>query len=168
LIVIENPTLGALNPKSQITIPHCESFSNFAKAIVPYGTVRKKYRQIVPYGTICLYFVRIIIRNNSISDKGKYCTDQEAFDNFVANHPPSLYSRMGYLQWQGSDAKKQLKKDIVAGLREDMGKKELRGSRLVYYENIPLKPFRDKIRQLIRTEKYLYTLKVKGKQHKAS
>jgi hypothetical protein len=39
---------------------------------------------------------------------------------------------------------------------------------LVYYENIPLKPFRDKIRQLIRTEKYLYTLKVKDKQHKAS
>jgi hypothetical protein len=73
--------------------------------------------------------------------------DQKAFDNFVANHPPSLYSRKGYLQWQGSDAKKQLKEDMVAGLLEDMGKKELRGSRPVYYENIPLKPFRDKIRR---------------------
>jgi hypothetical protein len=43
----------------------------------------------------------------------------------VANHPPSLYSHKGYLQWQGSDAKKQLKEDIIAGLLEDMGKKKL-------------------------------------------
>jgi hypothetical protein len=39
--------------------------------------------------------------------------DRKAFNNFVANNPPSLYSHKGHLQWQGWDAKKQLKADIV-------------------------------------------------------
>jgi hypothetical protein len=30
--------------------------------------------------------------------------DQKAYDNFKARHPPSLYSKKGYVQWQGSDA----------------------------------------------------------------
>jgi hypothetical protein len=40
-----------------------------------------------------------------------------------------------------SDEEKKLKEDIIAVLLEDMGKKELWGSRPVYYKNIPLKPF---------------------------
>jgi hypothetical protein len=38
--------------------------------------------------------------------------EQAAFDNFVAVHPPAMYSHKGYIQWQGSKAKEQLKKDI--------------------------------------------------------
>ena len=30
--------------------------------------------------------------------------DQQAFDNYVANHPVSHFSHKGYIQWQGSEA----------------------------------------------------------------
>jgi hypothetical protein len=40
--------------------------------------------------------------------------------------------------------------------------------RPVYYKDFLLKEFRDKIAQKIRTDKYMYTLKVKGKLHKSS
>jgi hypothetical protein len=94
--------------------------------------------------------------------------DQEAFDNFKANHPPSLLSHKGYIQWQGSDAQKQVLEDIKEGLHESMAKMELWEFRSVYYENFPLKEFRDKLNQEIRTAKYLHTLRVRGKLHKAS
>jgi PHP family Zn ribbon phosphoesterase len=68
-----------------------------------------------------------------------------------------------------SKAKKQLKKYIKNGLLELHSKQEdLWALRPVYYINFPLKEFRDKINQTLRTDKYMYTLKVKGKQHKSS
>ena len=94
--------------------------------------------------------------------------DQEAFDNFKARHPPALHSHEGYIQWQGSDAQKQVLKDIEEGLHESMAKMELWEFRSVYYENFPLKEFRDKLNQEVRTAKYLHTLRVRGKLHKAS
>jgi hypothetical protein len=94
--------------------------------------------------------------------------DQEAFDNFKARHPPSLLSHKGYIQWQGSDAQKQVLEDIEEGLNETMAKMELWEFRSVYFENFPLKEFRDKLNQEIRTAKYLHTLRVRGKLHKAS
>jgi hypothetical protein len=94
--------------------------------------------------------------------------DQSAFSNFVAAHPPSLYSAKGYIQWQGSRAKKQLKDDLRDDLHKSMGKKKLWGYRLVYYENFSLEAFRQKLDQMIHTNKHMYTLKVKGKQHKSS
>jgi hypothetical protein len=94
--------------------------------------------------------------------------DQEAFENFKANHPISLFSHKGYIQWQGSEAQESLLEDIEAGFHQSMGKKELWESRPEYYENFPLDAFRDKVYQEVRTAKYLYTLKVKRKTHKAS
>jgi hypothetical protein len=94
--------------------------------------------------------------------------DQSAFSNFVAAHPPSLYSAKGYIQWQGSKAKKQLKDDLRDNLHKSMGKKKLWGYRPVYYEDFPLEAFRQKLDQMIRTNKYMYKPKVKGKQHKSS
>ena len=101
--------------------------------------------------------------------KGKRCTDDfEAFESFKSNHPTSHFSHQGYIQYQGSDAQELLLKDIEDWLHETLGKKNLWGFRCEYYEQFPLNVFRDKINQEIRTAKYLHTLKVKGKQHRAS
>jgi hypothetical protein len=54
--------------------------------------------------------------------------DKKAFETFKANNLLAIYTHKGYLQWHGSDAKKQLKQDILDGLLETMGKKELWGS----------------------------------------
>ena len=94
--------------------------------------------------------------------------DQQAFDNFKANHAPSHFTHKGYIQWQKSEAQERLLEDIEAGFLESMGKKELYESRREYYENFPLDVFRDKIAQEVRAAKYLHTLRVKGKSHKAS
>ena len=90
--------------------------------------------------------------------------DQEAFDNFQQNHPvPSVFSHKGYIQWQGSEAQRLCREDIANKVHESMSRRELHGSRPEYFENFPLKVFRDKVNQEIRTAKYLHTLKVKGK-----
>ena len=90
--------------------------------------------------------------------------DQEAFDNYKANNPvPAAFSHKGYIQWQGSEAQALCREDIEHGLHKSMSRMELYGSRSEYYENFPLKEFRDKVRQEIRTAKYLHTLAVKGK-----
>ena len=60
------------------------------------------------------------------------------------------------------------KKDIAENLHVTMVKQGLYGLRPEYYENFPLKDFRDKIYQEVRTTKYLHTINVKGKRHKAS
>jgi hypothetical protein len=94
--------------------------------------------------------------------------DQQAFDNFKANHTPLHFTHKGYIQWQKSEAQERLLEDIKAGFLESKGKKELYESRPEYYENFPLDTFRDKIAQEVQTAMYLHTLRVKGKSHKAS
>ena len=95
--------------------------------------------------------------------------DQQLFEAFISNHPASANSHKGYIQWQGSEAQKLARQDIAEDRHKTpMGKKGLYNSRAEYYENFPLKVFRDKLNQEIKTAKYLYTLKAKGKHHKAS
>ena len=89
--------------------------------------------------------------------------DQEALDNIVANHPPSFHSHKGYIHWQYSEAQELLKEDLEAELHKTMSRMDLYGSRSEYHENFPLKAFRDKVNQEIRTAKYLHTLEVRGK-----
>jgi hypothetical protein len=79
-----------------------------------------------------------------------------------------MYSHKGYMQWQGSDAQKPAIEEIKQGLHESMAKIDLWQERNVYYENFPLKEWRDKLNQEIGTAKYLHTLRVRGKLHKAS
>ena len=91
--------------------------------------------------------------------------DQEAFELFVQNNPILYYSHKGYIQWQGSDQQRLLKKDIEDVIVEqfESRKQDLWLSRPEYHV-FPLRVFRDKIKQEIRTAKYLYTLKKKGKK----
>ena len=89
--------------------------------------------------------------------------DQEAFDNYVEHTEVASFSSKGYIQWQGSDAQKLCQEDIESSFHKSMSRLDLYGSREEYYTNFPLDAFRDKVRQEIRTAKYLHTLKVKGK-----
>jgi hypothetical protein len=94
--------------------------------------------------------------------------DQEAFENYRGKHAPSLFSKHGYPEWQGSESQRLLKIDIEAGKHLLMSKADLHESNLEYYGNFPLSVFRDKVYQEIRTAKYLHTCKERGKLHVAS
>jgi hypothetical protein len=89
--------------------------------------------------------------------------DQEAFDNIISKHSMSFLSHKGYIQWQYSEAQELLKEDLEAELHKMMSRMDLYGSRPEYFENFPLDAFRDKVNQEIQTAKYLYTLKIQGK-----
>jgi hypothetical protein len=94
--------------------------------------------------------------------------DERHFAECLNDHPGSAFPHKGFMQWQGSEAKELAKNDIAENLHVKMGKHGLYHLRLEYYENFPLKDFRDKIYQEVRTAKYLHTINVKGKHHKAS
>jgi hypothetical protein len=94
--------------------------------------------------------------------------DKEAFNIFLRNHKPSLFSDKGYSEWQGSDAQSLLRDDIEAEKHNQMSKIDLWESRAEYFEDFPLGVFRDKIKQEIRTAKYLHTCREKGKLHVTS
>jgi hypothetical protein len=103
--------------------------------------------------------------------------DKKAFDIFISNHEVALYSRKGYIEWQGSESQKLAIKDLEEGLHNltIKGGRNVKGgfrmfyeSRPEYYEEFEFNYFSDRIRQEIKTKKYLHTLKVRGKLHKAS
>ena len=109
---------------------------------------------------------KIIKRKNTRADE-----DRAAFDKFVENNPVSYFSHKGYIQWQGSESQRLLKKDIRDGTINGYTKEKYKYhkmqfwlSRQEYYDEFPLHVFRSKIRQEIRTKKYLHTLKVMGKK----
>jgi hypothetical protein len=108
--------------------------------------------------------LRKILKKNN----GRAEADQAAFDQYKSNHEISYFSHKGYIQWQGSDAQEFLLQDLEEGLHNVMRKKELWLSRPEYHTTFPLAAFRDFVYQEIRTAKYLHTLRVKGKLHKAS
>jgi hypothetical protein len=84
--------------------------------------------------------------------------DLEAFRNYKKNHKPALFSHKGYIQWQGSTAQELLWDDLDAYLKDPTQKpKKLWLSRDEYKYFFPLEAFRDKIKQEIRTEKYIQT-----------
>lgn len=90
--------------------------------------------------------------------------DQEAYDIYIKLHPKSSYSQRGYPEWEGSDAQRLLLQDLADGKHDNMKPKKLRATRPEYCL-FPKKVFRDHIYQMLRTEKYLYQLKVKGKSN---
>jgi hypothetical protein len=94
--------------------------------------------------------------------------DQEAFENFKNNHPVSLFSHKGCMQWQGSEAQELLLKDMEEKSHETLGKKELCGNRREHCKEFPLSAFRDKIHQEQRTAKHIHTCVAMGKLHKTS
>ena len=88
--------------------------------------------------------------------------DLAAFNNYKAHHQPVLFSHKGYVQWQGSTSQELLWDDLDEYMDDPEAKpKDLWLSRPEYQKEFPLEAFRDKIKQEIRTEKYLRTLEAR-------
>jgi hypothetical protein len=93
--------------------------------------------------------------------------DLEAFRIYKRNHKPSLFSHKGYIQWQGSTAQELLWDDLDAYLKDPNKKpKDLWMSRKEYHDEFPLDAFRDKIKQEIRTQKYIRTREARDRGEK--
>ena len=103
------------------------------------------------------------LRNTIASKDSRKDLDQEAFDNYVANHPISYFSHKGYIQWQGSDAQELALKHIQENRHNEGKWKDWHEEYPEFYQNFELSVFKDKIRQEIRTAKYLHTIEVRGK-----
>ncbi|KAG7344864.1 hypothetical protein IV203_032395 [Nitzschia inconspicua] len=109
------------------------------------------------------------LRNKILELDRRADDDLIAFNNYKKNHKPSLFSHKGFIQWQGSSAQEHLWDDLEDYVKDpSMKPMELWKSRPEYMNEFPLDAFRDKIKQEIRTAKYLHTLKERGKQHRAS
>jgi len=108
------------------------------------------------------------LRKNAGKSSSRAHEDENRFKAFVSKHTASVFSYKGYGQWQGSDAQKLLRIDIRENKHHMMRKRDLYGSRAEYYDNFPLKAFRDFVNQEVKTGKWKHTLSVKGKQFKAS
>ncbi len=97
---------------------------------------------------------RVSSLRSTIKDRNNRAgEDEQHFAECLNNHPGSAFSHKGFMQWQGSEAQELTKKDIAENLHVTMGKQGLYGLRPEYYDNFPLKDFRDKIYQEVRTAK---------------
>ena len=94
--------------------------------------------------------------------------DEIAFEAFVRYTPVSIKTSRGNIQWKGSEAQELALKDIAEGIHTEKGYRYLHEKRPEYFTNFPFELFRNKIRQEVKTAKYLHTVKVKGKQHQSS
>lgn len=104
------------------------------------------------------------LRNTLANEFDRAALDQASFDNYKKNHPVVTgFSRLGLIEWQGSESQRLCLLDIEAGKHLNMSRVDLYGDRPEYYDEFPLEVFRDKLDQELRTAKYLHTLKVKGK-----
>jgi hypothetical protein len=94
--------------------------------------------------------------------------DKLALEQYISKHPISYSNWKGLMQWQGSGAQEAAKEDIANNMVQNIGYRQMYDNRSVYHQDFPFDDFRDKIRQEVRTGKYLHTLKVKGMQHQSS
>lgn len=99
------------------------------------------------------------LRQQVSRDKDRATEDEMAFKVAVANHPVPRLNHKGRPQWNGSLAQKQLEKDMADGIHKNMQPAALWASNRLYQQALSKDDFRWKIRQMTRTEKYLYTLK---------
>ena len=97
------------------------------------------------------------------SNETRKVLDQEAFDNFVANHPVSHFSHKGYIQWQGSEAQELAQEHMAENVHNATKWDKWYSEHPEFYENFERRVFKEKIRQEMRSAKYLYTLEVRGK-----
>ncbi|KAL3912558.1 MAG: hypothetical protein SGILL_006831, partial [Bacillariaceae sp.] len=93
--------------------------------------------------------------------------DQESFLNYMTHNPlvSAFTHTHEYIQWQGSEAQRLAIKDVEDGVIETQGYRAAYDERVEYHE-FPFKVFRDKIRQEIRTGKYLHQLEVDAEEKK--
>ena len=81
------------------------------------------------------------LRRTFNNHESRAVADERALEDFCSRRLPSLTSKKGYGQWQGSEAQKALLQDIEEGKNNIMSMQQLYFSRPVYYENFPQKAF---------------------------
>ena len=96
-------------------------------------------------------------------DKNRAEEDMNEVRRALRNHPPPSHNHRGEPQWNGSEAKTLLKADIAEGKHLIMKPGELQLTKPQYQE-FEKDTFRWKIRQEVRTKKYLHTLKHDAEQ----
>ncbi|CAB9521120.1 hypothetical protein SEMRO_1166_G248240.1 [Seminavis robusta] len=98
-------------------------------------------------------------------DQGRAASDRKALEKAMKNHPVPELNHRGEPQWNGSLAQALLQQDMVEGKHETIRPSELWETRPEYKEAFSRKnDFRWKIRQEIRTKKYLYTLEYRAEE----
>lgn len=97
-------------------------------------------------------------------DKSRAWEDKRAIQIALKNHPAPLLNHKGRPQWNGSIAQACLELDLAAGKHNLMMPSELWESNDEYKRTLSKDAFRWKIKQMIRTKKYLHTLKCRSEE----
>ena len=90
--------------------------------------------------------------------------DIDALENYMANHQISELNWLGMIQWQGSEAQEYVKQDIEEDLHLEKGYRFLYDLRSEHFMYFDYKTFKQKVRQGLKTKKYLQTLDVRNMQ----
>jgi hypothetical protein len=98
-------------------------------------------------------------RLRDLRKKFKESKDYSALDSAALahdriNHPIELQNEQGKNRWEGSEASKQLRRDMECNMHQNMKPHELWSLRPLYYENFPLDAFRKHIGQERQTTKF--------------
>lgn len=104
------------------------------------------------------------LRKQVKRDTGRAQDDKNALQKAINKHPVACLNHHGKPQWNGSVAQALLEYDMLHGKHTRMTPAELREERKEYKRALSVNDFRWKIRQNVRTEKYLYTLKYDADQ----
>lgn len=91
-------------------------------------------------------------------DKGRAIDDEKALKVALQNHPPPCNNHRGEPQWNGSEAQLLLKEAMDLGKHLAMRPSDLRMTK-PQFQAFSKDTFRWKVRQELRTKKYLHTLK---------
>jgi hypothetical protein len=98
---------------------------------------------------------RLNVLRKKIHEKGiRSAEDKEAFDHDCGNHPKATHDHRGVPRWEGSEAEKQLRKDVKDGKDTTCTPKEL-WEMSNEYQKYPLFVFRGHIYQERRRKKFL-------------
>eukprot|EP00797_Seminavis_robusta_P025983 Sro462_g148020.1 n/a (205) ;mRNA; r:49942-50556 len=93
------------------------------------------------------------------SDRSK--NDEDAYNNFLANHPRSEFDSMGRPRWEGSEAERLMKADMADGTHKTFSAPKLFYESRDEYQQFSLTVFRGHIDQEIRLQNYFSFLKDK-------
>lgn len=105
------------------------------------------------------------LRKQVKEDRSRARADNAALKAALKNYPVSSHDHRGRPQWNGSVAQALLEFDISIGKHKNKSPLQFRSERgEIYKRALSPKSFRWKVQQIVRTQKYLYTLKHDAEQ----
>ena len=106
------------------------------------------------------------IYEKNVEERNHAEEDLAYLEEYMENNEVSYFNKKGMIQWQGSEAQEQAWVDLEANAFHDFGYRHIFANNKVYHKNFGYDEFCDKIKQEIRTKKYLHTVKVRDLQKK--